>query len=290
MPQCVYRLTFAGGKTYVGSTVSLNNRLCQHARAARNGSMLAVHCAWRKHGEPSADVLEVVASAEYLQAAEQRWLDELRPWAGEGRGYNMSRRADRPDSEILAATLKARWSSKEARVARSAEVRAMWNEPGFRERAVPNMRAAQSKPEVCARKSRVGKGRSLSEEARAKISAAAIARASSDEERSRRSDAARRRWADPEWRARVVEKIRSAANSTESRRASSERARSQWADPEMRRRMSGPKKRRAPAASQPKAPDSLIPTPPATVEKPTTAPQRPRRRVTFKQRPPGWRG
>src|SRR5258707_2123341 len=85
----IYRLTFASGKSYIGQTVrALETRMVAHRTQARRGSLLAVHCAWRAHGEPLIEVLGQYDNIEALHAAEITAIQEcgtLSPG-----GYNVS--------------------------------------------------------------------------------------------------------------------------------------------------------------------------------------------------------
>lgn len=55
----LYKLKFATGKIYIGVTESdsMSRRLGQHRYKAKTGSKLPVHLAWKKHGEPEAEIL-----------------------------------------------------------------------------------------------------------------------------------------------------------------------------------------------------------------------------------------
>lgn len=59
MDAALYKLTFASGKSYVGlTTEGIATRLAGHRKAAfKKNSKLAVHNAWRKHGEPEVELL-----------------------------------------------------------------------------------------------------------------------------------------------------------------------------------------------------------------------------------------
>ena len=68
----LYKLDFANGKSYIGiTTKSAETRFAQHRKSSVKGSRLAVHCAWRKHGEPALTTLAVLEDAD-LAAAEIR--------------------------------------------------------------------------------------------------------------------------------------------------------------------------------------------------------------------------
>ena len=67
----LYMLTFKNGKRYIGQTVrKLSTRISQHRTAMRANSLLAVHCAWRMHGEPDVSVISVHETPEELSIAE----------------------------------------------------------------------------------------------------------------------------------------------------------------------------------------------------------------------------
>lgn len=75
----LYVLTFPNGKRYVGQTTrKLSVRMAAHERAAMKcHSLLAVHCAWRKHGEPMVSILSEHESEDELNQAEIAAIQEL---------------------------------------------------------------------------------------------------------------------------------------------------------------------------------------------------------------------
>lgn len=76
----LYRLDFASGKAYIGvSTESASRRYSGHQKDTTAGSMLPVHCAWRKYGAPQLIVLailerEMLPRAEYLAVSKYNTL------------------------------------------------------------------------------------------------------------------------------------------------------------------------------------------------------------------------
>ena len=66
----LYVLTFTSGKKYVGiTTTSLKRRLSSHRNCVRIGDDRAVYAAWRKYGEPHAEVVcEYQTRDELIQA------------------------------------------------------------------------------------------------------------------------------------------------------------------------------------------------------------------------------
>jgi group I intron endonuclease len=79
------------GDIYIGSSVTVHQRWYSHRSHLRRGIHHSpkLQRAWKKYGEDafSFDILEVVPDASELFAREQRWLDELKPFADQ-RGYN----------------------------------------------------------------------------------------------------------------------------------------------------------------------------------------------------------
>src|SRR5512137_1465728 len=68
----LYKLVFASGKAYIGQTArTMSVRLAQHRTSVRNGSLLPVHCAWRKHGKPDITVVAEFNTQDELHAAEK---------------------------------------------------------------------------------------------------------------------------------------------------------------------------------------------------------------------------
>lgn len=65
----LYKLDFTSGKSYVGITAGLAlSRFKGHAIAAKQGSTLAVHSAWRKYGVPVLTVLAILRREDLLNA------------------------------------------------------------------------------------------------------------------------------------------------------------------------------------------------------------------------------
>ena len=79
------------GKQYVGQTTSaISRRWRQHVRAARNGSLLLLACAIRKHGEKSfyLEQLDVGNSRQELNEKEINCIAQLGTLASNG--YNLT--------------------------------------------------------------------------------------------------------------------------------------------------------------------------------------------------------
>lgn len=85
----LYKLVFASGKAYIGQTIrAMNVRIAQHRQSARNGSLLPVHCAWRKHGEPVVSVVAEFETQTELHAAEKASIIAVGTLAPHG--YNVA--------------------------------------------------------------------------------------------------------------------------------------------------------------------------------------------------------
>lgn len=84
----LYKLDFANGKSYIGiTTKGAETRFVQHRKSSVKGSNLAVHHAWRKHGEPKLVVLAVVEDAD-LPATEIRAIKAFNTLVPNG--YNVT--------------------------------------------------------------------------------------------------------------------------------------------------------------------------------------------------------
>lgn len=151
----LYKLTFKSGKSYIGQTTrKMITRITAHRQAARTGSLLAVHCAWRLHGEPVVNVIGEFASQEDLHAA------EIAAIASHGtispNGYNLCMGGETAPSKdpVVAAKISAAAKGRkyEDTSSWSAASKAHWKDEGYRERVIsavkaswtPEMRAARS--------------------------------------------------------------------------------------------------------------------------------------------------
>lgn len=120
---CLYRITFPGGKSYIGITVmTAPQRFYRHASAAKKGSKLAVHAAIRKYGEGTAKLETLaIASWEYVKELEKKVIAafDTRP----PRGFNLTDGGDgitgHKHSERTREKLRQRVYSEEIRAAMS---------------------------------------------------------------------------------------------------------------------------------------------------------------------------
>jgi group I intron endonuclease len=130
----------ANSKRYIGSALSLHDRLYNHIwhlerGSHRNRKLLA---AWRKHGAQSfaLEVLEIVSDPFMLVEREQHWMDHHDSHCN---GYNLNPRAE----SNLGRTFD---SEMRRNVATGA--RASMSDPAVKERHRQATREAMSRPEV----------------------------------------------------------------------------------------------------------------------------------------------
>lgn len=239
MAKILYKLTFPNGKIYVGQTVrKMNIRLAQHRTAAARGSALPVHCAWRKHGEPSVSILGEYETKDELHAAEIAAIASMNCLSPNG--YNLAYGGDTSPATNPEVARKISESNKGKAPSMSAESRkemisACWQDPEYREKVGGALKARWADPEYKAMMSAKRKAywerrkasgwtmpeetkaklakRIVSEETRAKMSAAAKARKrepASPETRAKLSERTKAAWRDSGLTARRIEAMRAA--------------------------------------------------------------------------------
>jgi len=98
MKNVIYKIrNVINDKFYVGSTVDSRKRFWAHRKALRLGNHDCIHLqrAWDKYGEDcfKFEVIEQLNSKEELYPAEQKWLDEH---FGKDYCYNVAAHADSP--------------------------------------------------------------------------------------------------------------------------------------------------------------------------------------------------
>ena len=237
----LYKLTFPNGKVYIGQTVrNMQIRFNQHKTAANRGSLLPVHCAWRKHGEPSVSIIGEYPDAEALHCAEIAAINDLGTISPNGYNIALGGGTAPSKSPIVAAKIAAAmrgkkidntprrqeiarelWQSDEYRAKMSESLRAAWDDPEQRKAHGDKIKAAWARrkaegwamPEETKAKLR---GKVFSEETRAKMSAAAKARVRgprSAETCAKISENTKKAWQNPELTARRVAAIRAAHQS-----------------------------------------------------------------------------
>ena len=236
----LYRLSFSSGKNYIGQTVrSMTIRLNQHRTAAKRGSPLAVHCAWRKYGEPSVSIIGEYANQDELHAAEIAAIrDEgtLSP-----NGYNVGFGGETAPSkspevrakigakskgrvpntpEERSAIARACWQSDEYRANQSDAQKAKWQNPEYRAMMSERRKASWAKrkaagwvmPEETKAKMR---GRPRTEKQIEAVREANKRRAGnvvvSEETRRKLAERAKEAWRNPEVTERRVAAIKAAS-------------------------------------------------------------------------------
>lgn len=233
----LYQLTFSSGKVYIGQTVrKMSVRMAQHRAAARRGSTLPVHYAWRKYGEPSVSILGEYDCSDALHKAEIdaiKLYDCLVP-----KGYNLSFGGDTApskspdvaakiavkakgrkyhDTSAWSHALKERWTDDEYRQKISQSLKSGWDEER-RKAASERIKAMWAKrhaegwtvPETTRQKMAQ---KVFSAETRAKMSAAAKARKrekATEEARRRISEGVKKTWQDQEVTQRRLSAMKAA--------------------------------------------------------------------------------
>jgi group I intron endonuclease len=119
----VYRITnVVTGKSYIGSSVDVENRFSEHKRTLKNESHRNIYLqrAWCKYGEDAFrfEILEEVLKEEFLLPREQAWIDKLMCYQNEN-GYNICKIAGRTTGykhteesrKLISALAKKRYES-----------------------------------------------------------------------------------------------------------------------------------------------------------------------------------
>lgn len=248
----LYLLTFSSGKCYVGQTVrSMNIRLQQHRTAAKRGSQLPVHCAWRKHGEPGVRVIGEYETHEELHRAEIDAIASLGVLSPDG--YNVSMGGDTAPSKNPEVAKKIADRAKGRKHADTSvwveSTTRQWRDPQYREKVMAGVNASFTEerraklsagmktmwekrradgwtmPEETRTKLRQ---KTVSDEARAHMSAAAKGKVISDATKAKMSAASRARKYGPQ--------------SEERRRNAGVGIKAAWADPVKRERLMAARK------------------------------------------------
>lgn len=233
----LYQLTFSNGKVYIGQTVrSMNVRMAQHRTAAKRGSNLPVHNAWRKYGEPSVSILLECDCADQLHRAE---IDMIRDCGSlVPNGYNLGLGGETAPSKSpdVAAKIsaKAKGRKRADTSAISEGVRLNWQNPEYRQKVSDGLKASWDDDKRKAASDRIKRmwakrqsdgwtmpdstkeklsRKPFSDETKAKMSAAAKARKDrkhSPETRAKIAAATKRAWQDEDITERRISAIRQA--------------------------------------------------------------------------------
>lgn len=233
----LYQLTFSNRKVYIGQTVrTMNVRMAQHRTAAKRGSNLPVHNAWRKYGEPSVSILLECDCVDRLHQAE---IDMIRDCGSlVPNGYNLGLGGETAPSKSPEVAAKISAKAKGRKIAdtstMSEAVRRNWQNEEYRQKVSDGLKATWDDDRrkttsdkfklMWARRKADGwampdstkeklSGKKFSEETRAKMSAAAKARKDrkhSPETRAKIAAATKKAWQDEEITDRRVSAIRQA--------------------------------------------------------------------------------
>ena len=227
----LYQLSFSNGKNYIGQTVrKMTTRLNQHRTAAKRGSPLAVHCAWRKYGEPSVSIVGEYDSHEDLHAAEIAAIRDKCSLSPDGYNIGFGGETAPSKSPEVAAKISAKAKGRVPNTTeeRKAIARSCWQSDEYRQRQVqaqkdkwqnPEYRAMMSEKRKSSWTRRKASGWVMSEQTKAKLSQCVV----SEETRERMREAAKHRPTRPEV-------------SEETRRKLSERTKEAWRNPEVTER------------------------------------------------------
>lgn len=185
-PVSLYEMRFPNGKRYIGISVNPRHRLRQHRHLAKTGSRFFVHRAIRKYGEEKVKFRVLcIGGLEFISELEVRAIRHMK--TNDRRfGYNQTAGGEGVELTI------------EARAILSAKVRRAWASPELREAQSKRFRGRTITPEQRARISAslkghpgYGKGQKRSPEVCAKISASKIGHTVSVETRAKLSAAFR---------------------------------------------------------------------------------------------------
>lgn len=228
----IYLLSFASGKRYVGQTQrSLAVRISQHRRMVKYGSLLPVHCAWRRHGEPEITVLCESANIQSLHDAETAFIEKLRTLSPHGYNVGLGGETAPSKSPEVAAKIAdkatGRGHRSDVKEQIKASMKERWNDPEYRKRVLEGVAASftparRAQMAEITRKRMKGKPKSeehkaklrerlFSQETRHKMSVAAKGRKKaprSDATRQKMAENTRAAWLDPELKARRVAAMR----------------------------------------------------------------------------------
>jgi len=225
----LYKLDFASGKSYIGQTTrTMNKRMQAHAGAARNGSQLAVHCAWRKYGKPIITVIAELSSQDELHIAEIEAIKNMKTLSPDG--YNVGYGGEtapsknpevaakisakgkgrkHSDTSAWAIASKEHWQDGEYRKKVSDGLKAAWTDEKRKARSVMFTAAWEKRKAAGYRMSDETKEKLASydrtDETRAKMSASARSRkraARTEFSKEKMSGITATSWADPVIRAK----------------------------------------------------------------------------------------
>lgn len=226
-----------------------------HRNAANAGSLLAVHCAWREHGEPNIEILVQTDDQEQLHKLEIALIAEHRTISPNG--YNISEGGDTAPSKtpevaakIAAKAIGRKWS-EEKKLQIAEAMRKRWEDPKYRASVISGVNKANTSHEVSAKRSKSAKsvwekkktdGWEYPESARQKLKG----RVFSDETRARMSSSAKGKIISAETREKMGAASRGVSRGpydAERKASIAAGVKASWQDPEKRERLLEARKR-----------------------------------------------
>ncbi len=226
----VYQIRcLVNGKVYIGSAVDINHRWGVHRSdiSTQTHHSRYLQRSWKKYGANQFvfEILELVPpTKEELIAAEQAWLDRIRPFDPEI-GYNTSPTAGSPLGCKRTPEQRAKCSVAAKRQMGTPEARARIGEANrnrmvtaeTRAKLSENMKRRMSDPAAKAKIAESSRNRIVTPEARANMSAAQKGRTFNDEARARMSESHKVQMSDPKARARIAASNRNRVSTPEGR-------------------------------------------------------------------------
>lgn len=272
MKYILYKLSFPSGKNYIGQTIKgMHSRMIRHKTAVNTGSMLAVHCAWRKYGEPEIEIIGKYKSQKELNEAEIKAIKDFNTLTPNG--YNLSYGGENAPSvnPVVARKIgkknKGLIRSKKEKERMSKQALALWQTDEYRENVSKGLKSIwddKRRKETSKRMKRIWKEKKangyefpehqreilknkvVSEETRKKMSEAAKKRKRGPRSQSFKDKVTQKTkeaWQDPELTEKRVKSIR-AAWTPEKRAKMSELAKKRWQNKEYRENVMNAKRKK----------------------------------------------
>lgn len=216
----IYRISSANGKSYVGSSVNVENRLYVHRRQLNAGCHpnIKLQRAWDKFGEEyfAFSLIEVVSDVETLLLREQYWIDFLNavndgynivPKAGSNLGakhsketrdaMSIARKGRKQSAEVIENRAKVLRGKKRPAEAIEATAAARRGKPISEEqkKKISDALKGRTVPsDVISKRVEKLRGKKCSDEKRLKISLAQKGRVFTEEHKRKLSEAQRLRF------------------------------------------------------------------------------------------------
>lgn len=256
----LYKLVFASGKCYIGQTVrKMNTRISAHRQNAKHGSMLPVHCAWRKHGEPEVFVLAELQTQEELHSAEIDAISTMNTLVPNGYNLGIGGETAPSKNPVVAAKIanKANGRKYSDTSAWSESSKLMWKNEEYRKKVSDGLKAGWTDERRKGASERTKKfwddrkaagwvmpestkqklsSRTFSDESRQKMSASAKGKKKlpfTDTTKAKLSEATKKAWKDKDVTEKRIAAIKIAWNES-ARNSIGEKAKASWGDPEIR--------------------------------------------------------